>query len=226
MSLEIKHWKVNNLADSIIMAGLPMRIDNMDNLSNEVLAVELALLNKDYNSIPKLKTFKALANTPQASGHSCALKGVDVLLVIESGSKFFRQLSRYHFQDTISSSSTMHKILKVDLDNVLPNSIYESTKLNLKQDIDLLNELSHKLKHCDKCDEQLVREQYSLVFERLTDNIPSGYKYTRAIRTNYLQLRNIIAQRTGHKLNDWNIFIEWIYENLPLAKELLSPKEQ
>ena len=37
----------------------------------------------------------------------------------------------------------------------------------------------------------------------------------------YENVMNIINQRTGHKLDEWNIFCEWI-ETLPYMKEFIK----
>ena len=50
--------------------------------------------------------------------------------------------------------------------------------------------------------------------------LPSGYLQTRDINFSYQTLRRICKQREGHKLPQWQIFIDWVKE-LPLSKELI-----
>ena len=38
-------------------------------------------------------------------------------------------------------------------------------------------------------------------------NLPEGFLQRRVVCTNYKVLRNIIAQRTGHRLKQWGVFI-------------------
>ena len=58
----------------------------------------------------------------------------------------------------------------------------------------------------------------------LKDALPEGYLQTRTINLNYAALRNIIAQRKGHRYKYWDSFIEQItagIEHIELVEDLL-----
>ena len=54
-------------------------------------------------------------------------------------------------------------------------------------------------------------------FERLVGLLPQGYVQKRHVTMNYEAVRNIVEQREGHKLPEWQEFIEWA-DKLPCAE--------
>ena len=50
--------------------------------------------------------------------------------------------------------------------------------------------------------------------------LPEGYLQTRTVTMNYENLYSIVRQRRGHKLTEWNSFIDWVH-TLPYANELI-----
>lgn len=50
--------------------------------------------------------------------------------------------------------------------------------------------------------------------------LPSGYLQERILNFNYQALRRICAQRDGHRLTQWRVFIDWV-KTLPYANELI-----
>lgn len=55
-------------------------------------------------------------------------------------------------------------------------------------------------------------------------NIPSGFRLTARMTTNYRCLKNIYRQRKTHRLPEWRMFCAWI-ETLPYAKELFLTED-
>lgn len=49
--------------------------------------------------------------------------------------------------------------------------------------------------------------------------LPMSYNYTRTVTMNYENVLNMIKQRTGHKLDEWNEFVDILWE-LPYMKEI------
>lgn len=50
--------------------------------------------------------------------------------------------------------------------------------------------------------------------------LPESWLQTRTVTMNYEIIRNIVKQRTGHKLTEWKAFIEWAH-TLPYADEFI-----
>ena len=49
--------------------------------------------------------------------------------------------------------------------------------------------------------------------------LPSSYNQKRTVTMNYENVITMIKQRTGHKLDEWNDFVE-ILKNLPYIYEI------
>jgi hypothetical protein len=63
-------------------------------------------------------------------------------------------------------------------------------------------------------------------FHRLALSCPMGLEMWMGISTNYMQLKTIYKQRRSHKMEDWQIFCDWI-ETLPMFMELTQkPKKE
>lgn len=199
--MKVQYVSVNNMKESLIASGLPMSTDVELNPNNYEI---------DDNIIKRVKT---LAKTKTGSGHDCFLKGINVFIIITAPEYFWKQFNRYAFQDTISSTSTMHKILEVDLDDVLPDNIYPGTMQRLREDIDSYNYwIDKNIKHAER------------IWKRIITNLPMGFQYTRAITTNYLQLKTMYFQRKNHKLDEWKDFCNFI-KKLPMFEELVLEDE-
>lgn len=181
--MKINNIQVYNLEESIKASGLPMRTGSD---KPEV----------DY------KRGKNLGNAKVGSGHDCFLKGIMVHLEIEATLKWFDQFDRYAFQDTISSTSQMHRITKFNLDNQFHKYVDEDILKIVKEWVEIYEDNPTPQK-----------------FERIIYNVPQGFLYTRAISTNYLQLKTMYYQRRNHKLQEWRDFCKEL-EKLPKFKEL------
>lgn len=150
------------------------------------------------------KLVKKLGAARVGSGHDSYLKGIQAFLVIKAPLKWWNQWERYSFQDTITSTSAMHTINTTPLEDVLPEHLDTTYLMSL---IEKYNETK---------DPEL--------FQMMTDALPAGYLYTRAVSVNYLQLKTMYHQRKNHKLDDWKQFCKWL-DNLPEFMELIGEKD-
>lgn len=144
-----------------------------------------------------------LASSQQGSGHDCFLKGIVVQFDLTASEKMWPQIERYHFLDIVSSMSTMHRIMSLDVRKQCNEYVTEEAIQNLIKLIDAYSK--------DKTHENRLRVLY---------NIPSGYELTARCTTNYLQLKTIYFQRRNHELDEWKTFCNWI-ETLPMFDELV-----
>lgn len=102
---------------------------------------------------------------------------------------FWQQFDTYRFVDK-SSESTMHTLKHgVTQDDFY---LYINDEI-LKWYIELFN---------------------TFKMNEMKASLPEGFLQTRDISTNYATLRNIYRQRRKHKLNEWQLFCDWI-EQLP-----------
>lgn len=208
--MKIKNVKIYGLEHSIIASRYPMSInipndvDAIEKMLNNILSLPGSLSVNTEDELGYLKRAKLLGKTPVGSGHNCFSKGIIVQADITGPQYFWLQFERYHFQDTISSQSTMHRITKMNLQEQMNQYVDKRVISILQEYINLYN--------FDPSKEN---------FQRIVSNIPEGIKLTRRITTNYLQLKTIYNQRNNHKLEEWrDIFCPWIL-SLPYFEEIM-----
>lgn len=203
----------------------------------------LKLAVEHYNRAVKL------FNAKPGSGHDCALKGIVVQFDVTYPVYWTPQFQRYNFTDIVSSTSAMHRLHKLDLDESMNKYVLPGVKALLKSMINAYNEgLSRKVKEISLIHElgkdmvtgfffegdmvKLVTEthwaekvtMYEL-YMRILSNCPQGLMKTMRVSTNYLQLKTIYLQRRHHKLKeDWGNFCDWC-ETLPNFEEWCLSKK-
>ena len=197
----IQYVKVNNLKESILTSELPTYKNLILNPNDHMVT--------DNDT----KRAKKLAKVKTGTGHDCFLKGINVFMIITAPEYFWKQFERYSFQDTVSSTSTMHKIIDMPLHEVLGEDVYPALEEHLRYDIDAY-------KYWEKENPERAKK----IWKRIIANLPMGFQYTRAITTNYLQLKTMYFQRKNHKLDEWKNFCLFI-EALPMFKELILDDE-
>ena len=100
------------------------------------------------------------------------------------------------------SCSTMHKLMarpleKSDFEHDCVNDLY------IQHVVDSLNG-SMEVYHACK-DEDRKKE----IWRGIIQCLPQSYLQKRTVCMSYAALRNIVRQRQGHKLYEWEIFINW-----------------
>lgn len=208
--LEVLHQRIYARGLTEITSGFPM---------NPEPYPEVKRLVKDKDSYRLTK----LSNTPIGSGHSNALKGIVVRMVVRAPQYWWMQAERYHWYDIVSSQSKMHMIKNMDLDYQVNEWVEQDTLDRLKEAIDLYNNWGHRpFGTIDSSDFIFESKQY--LFQYIISNIPMGLNLTADISTNYLQLKTMYHQRKNHKLVEWNDFKEWV-ERLPDSHLITGKKE-
>jgi hypothetical protein len=101
----------------------------------------------------------------------------------------------------------MHRITKMDIDKQCNEYVSPMIIEVVKLFVDQYND--------DPTPENYLRVLY---------NIPTGFRLTARMTTNYRQLKTIYSQRKDHRLPEWRAFCAWI-TTLPLAKQLIIGEE-
>ena len=159
------------------------------------MAVDIDALNSDVTG-----TVQGLAGSAPGSGHDQFLTGIVVQFDLTFTLKAWTEMQRYHFIDFVSSQSTMHRIARFD--------IAEQCNEYVDPDIIAIVQRNVERYKADMSPENYLRILY---------NIPTGFKLTARMTTNYRQLKTIYHQRKNHRLPDWRGFCNWI-ETLPLSE--------
>lgn len=142
-------------------------------------------------------TVVGLAQAEKGSGHDQFLTGIIVQFDLTFSLKAWVEAERYHFLDFVSSQSTMHRITRMDIEEQCNDYVLPET-------IDRLRGLIEDYKE-DPTPSKYLRVLY---------NIPSGFRLTARMTTNYRQLKTIYSQRRNHRLPEWRSFCAWM-ETLP-----------
>lgn len=188
--VEITNVKVYGLEESVIACRNSMRTTPPEYTKEEF-----------EKSLPRAIK---LAKTPSIYGEDNFLCGIRVAFDIKYPNYFTPELQRYHFLDIVSSSSKMHRLVKMDMDSCFNKYVTAQSKEQMKRLIQNYNE--------DKSYEN---------FMRVISNCPLGVELFMRCTTNYRALKTIYKQRKHHKLKeDWGAFCKFI-EELPYAKELI-----
>lgn len=134
-----------------------------------------------------------LAQAEKGSGHDQFLTGIVVQFDLMFSIKAWVEAERYHFLDFVSSQSTMHRIEKFE----------PLMQCNEYVDAETIAVLQRKLEayRADPTPENRLRLLY---------NIPTGFRLTARMTTNYRQLKTIYSQRKNHRLPEWRWFCDWI----------------
>ena len=152
------------------------------------------------------------------------LKGIIVQFDLTFTIKAWTEGERYAWFDIVSSQSTMHKIIKFNLDDAYVEYVDDQMIEIMKQKIAEYNQEEEFIKNIpDKFKgtqelKEIIENQQHRYLEILYSN-PCGMKLTAGMTTNYRQLKTIYSQRKTHRLPEWREFCAWI-ETLPRFKEL------
>ena len=167
----VSNIRIFGIFESMVASGYPM----MSEPPNEKEFVDLC---KDVcvneNSIGRKRSEK-LANTPIGSGHSNYLNGVIVQFDLNFTVKAWTEAERYHFFDFVSSQSSMHRLTKMNFDNVFYSYVTENTKNEMKRLQEIYNE------------NPTIENKLTLLY-----NCPTGLQLTARTTTNYRQLQQYI----------------------------------
>lgn len=152
-----------------------------------------------------------LGNCRQGEGHDNYLKGILVQLDVTAPLYWWKQAQRYHWFDYISSQSTMHCLLKFDIEKQCVSETNKEILGILKKLVDEYNQISE--------DDPNKKSKW----RELVASLPCGFCLGASMTTNYQQLKTMFNQRKYHKLKEWHTFCDWCL-TLPRFSELTGCK--
>lgn len=193
----VSNVKVYDLEESLHASGYPMRTST-------------EFTEEDGKSLARGEKLSHAADWVGA--HDQFLTGIRVSFDLTFTNKAWVEAERYRFLEFVSSQSTMHRILKFDLD----------TQYNDYVDKEIIEIMKRKREEYENAMDE--EEKKRLYLEMLYSN-PAGFRLTARMTTNYRCLKNIWRQRRAHRLPEWREFCKWI-ETLPYAKELICYEQK
>lgn len=207
--VEISNVRVYDLKQSVIACRNAMRTEMPEYTEEEF-----------EKSLPRAIKLVEASRNGVVKCHDNFLTGIRVSFDIKYPNYFTPELQRYHFLDIVTSSSKMHKLVKMDMDACFNEYVTDESKKQMKRLIAEYNELNDKMPPFDE-----LREHETKVYKafmRVVSNCPLGVELFMRCSTNYKQLQTIFHQRKNHKLKeDWGAFCDFI-RGLPYAKEFIT----
>lgn len=118
---------------------------------------------------------------------------------------FYKQLDTYRAGVEKLSTSTMHKLTSRALDV----KDFESDSLTSELLEHVIKELNARMSFYKTAKDLKDTEMAEAIWREIVQILPSSYLQKRTYLFSYAALRNMIKQRTGHRLREWQYFIDW-----------------
>ena len=174
------------------------------------------IINIGENDLRLMKTlFKA------GTEHRKYLRQIFVSMDITAPLYWISELDTYKVGTVRNSCSFMHKgvskpfeISDFSTHDILIDGIPTNVKV-WKTIVDTLNQLR----------EEYLDTKDNNIFQQIRCLLPCGYNQRFTITMNYENVFTIIHQRSGHRLDEWNEFVE-VLKTLPYVQELLSTLDE
>lgn len=208
--IKVENVKVYNIARAVYSARNALNSwDKSDSdLENDILGEnDLELAKKLYKA---------------GSSHRKFMRQIFVTMDITAPMYFWKEEDQYKVGTTTNSCSTMHSINKkeFELDDFSHEHLESAGLITLEGIISRLN---------------VARDYFNGKYDEISDNpvdkkkywwemiqlLPQSYNQRRTLTMTYENVVNIIDQRKGHKLTEWNNLIEVLLE-LPYLKEIIA----
>lgn len=161
------------------------------------------------------------------SEHRKYLRQIFVSMDITAPLYWWKEFDTYKIGTVSNSCSTMHTIHKKEFsldDFSIEHVCDDSLEVNYKyvkywnKPIDALVDLIDIL---NACREKYLETKDKKWWWQLIQLLPSSYNQKRTITMNYENVITIIKQRTGHKLDEWNFFIDEL-KQLPYVEKIME----
>ena len=149
--------------------------------------------------------------------HRKYLRQIFVSMDITAPLYWWKEFDTYKVGTVANSCSTMHTIHRKEFtldDFSCEHLINGTSKIMLNGVIDLMNQYRS----------QYLNTKNKEYWWQLIQLLPSSYNQKRTVTMNYENVATIIRQRSHHKLDEWNNFID-ILKELPYVKEIMEETE-
>lgn len=227
--LEIKNINVYDLRQSVISCRNAMRLEMPEYTDEEF-----------YKGLERAKKLvRASKHSENVKCHDNFLTGIRVSFDLKYTQYITKQFQRYHWFDYVSSSSLMHRLVKMDADSICNKYVSKNSVEQLQKDIDEYNEIAlmesypiegnplvFELRDGSVVAAETKGDALYYAYMKCISDCPMGVELFVHVSTNYKQLQTMYWQRKDHKLKeDWGEFCKFV-EQLPYAKELILGRDE
>lgn len=166
---------------------------------------DLDLMNRLYNAGPEHRKF---------------MRQIFVTMDITAPLYWWKEFDQYKVGVTTDSCSTMHTICNKEFE--VDDFSHEHLNTYTKFALDLLSEIVSALNHYRS---KFLETKDKKYWWQIIQLLPSSYNQRRTVSMSYENAANMIRQRTGHKLDEWNTFVD-ILRTLPYMEDIIKPREK
>ncbi len=157
--------------------------------------------------------------------HRKFMRQIVVSVDITAPLYWWKEFDTYKIGTTSNSQSTMHKLATTpitmdcfEMDDYEGRLLmYEREPYDLDAHVDDM--WDSVVNYCETLRLSYLETKDIKYWKELIRILPEGWLQKRTITMNYENLYNIVFQRQGHKLTEWQSFIDWAY-TLPYADKL------
>lgn len=148
--------------------------------------------------------------------HRKYLRMIHVTMDVTAPLYWWKEYDTYKVSTVANSCSTMHKIhaKEFTLDDFSTDHLTPVSK-------DILGIVIGQLNNAR---DYFIDTKDKDAWWQMIQLLPSSYNQKRTLDLNYETIINIIHQRTGHKLDEWNLFVEEL-KKLPYLAEIMNGEE-
>ena len=136
--------------------------------------------------------------------HCKHLRMITVWAEVSAPLFWWKQCDTYRFGVEKVSTSTMHTITA----RPLTKNDFECDCMNDDYIKFMLDSINTSMEAW-RCEED--PEYKKQIWQSIIQALPEAFIQKRIMMFSYAALRNIIRQREGHKLKDWQVFIDWCH---------------
>jgi len=149
--------------------------------------------------------------------HRTYARMIQVSMDITAPLYWWKEMDRYTIGKSQVSCSTMHKITEKEftLDDFSTDHLLDFS----------WNRLDDLIQHLNLCRKKFLETRDKDDWWQMIQLLPSSYNQRRTICMSYETVFKIIKERTGHKLDEWNKFVD-ILKTLPYIKEITGGTEE
>ena len=153
--------------------------------------------------------------------HRKYLRQIFVSMDIVAPLYWWKEFDTYKIGVTANSCSTMHKITSkpIEVSDFSMDDFYI-----IDEGIDLKDCFINVVTDCEMLRMKYLETKDKKYWKGLIQLLPSSYNQKRTITMNYENVCNIIQQRSGNKLDEWQNFVA-VLKKLPYVYEIMKGSE-
>lgn len=158
--------------------------------------------------------------------HDKFMRQIFVSVDITAPLYWWKEMDQYKVGTTTNSQSTMHKLSTTPITmDCFETDDYDGTLKIFDNEPYKEDTYIDEIWEDDIYILETIRQRYletkdKRYWKALIRKLPESWLQTRTWTANYEVLRNIVHQRKGHKLTEWQQFIDWAH-TLPYAEDLI-----